>query len=116
MKINVSRWDNQRHVFAPVEGGPIIPTNASSGRATGKDMQIVRVKLSYWPSEGEWTTTYLTVFGNIIKQDGTPGKEEHMRTFGLDDADAPQWVKEVTEYFRPKEPAPTAPDSLEISV
>ncbi|MGW0626163.1 hypothetical protein [Streptomyces sp. NPDC002758] len=115
MKIIPTNWVTRREVFTPVEDGPIIPTGAYSGRAKDKEMKVVRVHLTYRPGNGEWTTSSLGVIGVLIKQDGTPGQAEHLNSYSLENDDTPQWVRDIVEHFRPKEPAPTSPDSLEIS-
>jgi hypothetical protein len=117
MKITPTNWSTRREVFVPVEDGPTIPTGAYSGRAKDKEMKVVRFHLTYWPStNGEWTTASLPVIGVLLKQDGTPGQVEHLTSFSLENDDIPQWVRDVVEHFRPKEPAPTSPDSLVIEV
>jgi hypothetical protein len=116
MKITNVSWTTRRESWIPVEDGPIIPTEAYSGRAKGKDMKVVRIRLSYFPSNGEWTTNSLGVIGVLLKQDGTPGQVEHLNSYSLENDDTPQWVRDVTEHFRPKEPAPTSPDALVIEI
>lgn len=112
MKINPPKiHPNERIARGMIEEGPVLPCQWY-GRDKGKSMLVTSYGVKYLPRDGAWVADGLTLYGQVIKKDNTPGKHTGYLYYSnpATKDGTPQWVKDFAEFYRPKEPAPTSPD------
>ncbi|MEY9839434.1 hypothetical protein [Streptacidiphilus sp. EB103A] len=103
-------WETRRSISLTVEDGPVVEIVGSTHR--GKSLKVDRLRLIYAPEQGRWAVQRASLAGLMLRRDGTIGKIQGADHFtGRDgtlrtDLD---WLRQVAEYHRPVEPAPTSP-------
>lgn len=90
-----------RRVEVKVDDGIVIET------AVGQHMKVTRLRLIYEVQDGVWVADHVRVIGQRITQNGAIGRKPVEKMYG-DMEDAPKWIGQAAEHYRPKDPAPEA--------
>jgi hypothetical protein len=93
-------------VRVDIEDGPVLTAKGYAHR--GKAFKAERAHLIYVPVGAQWQMRSFRVHGGVIKKDGTVGKLDAKAEYNQDNA--PEWVRQIAEHFRPKQEAPEVAD------
>jgi hypothetical protein len=94
--------------WVEIEDGPVVTVRFPTHN--GKQFKVDRAHIKYMPIDGQWRLRFFRVWGQALKKDGTVGKLEVSNEYTSME-NAPDWVREIAEHFRPKQEAPKVTNS-----